>query len=123
MLNYSYTDDSYTSGIAYYRLKQVDFDGQYEYFNIEAINCKLTDNGFYTYPNPTNGVFQLQFNAPLKENAQLEIYDLRGRIFLSKVLHEDISTYSIDLSTYNNAVYFLKLQINNSIKNIKIIKQ
>lgn len=123
LLNYSYTDDSYISGIAYYRLKQFDFNGQYEYFNIEAINCKLTDNGFYTYPNPTNGVFQLQFNTPLKENAQLEIYDLRGRIVLSKVLQKDINSYSIDLSTHNNAVYFLKLQCNNTIKNIKIIKQ
>jgi hypothetical protein len=68
-------------------------------------------------------VFQLQFNAPLQKNVPLKIYDLTGRIVLSKVLQKDINSHSIDLSTHNNAVYFLKLRINNSIKNIKIIKQ
>lgn len=37
-MEYKYDDYSFTKGINYYRLKQTDFDGQFEYFNIIAIN-------------------------------------------------------------------------------------
>ncbi|MFT5913209.1 MAG: hypothetical protein ACI9XO_004756 [Paraglaciecola sp.] len=52
--NYTFTDDAPLSGVNYYRLKQVDFDGQFEYSNIVNIQTIESSNhqNINIYPNP-----------------------------------------------------------------------
>ena len=73
------------------------------------------------YPNPTNGFFNFNIEMPIK-NKVLEVYNNMGElIFNQKVTNQFIA---IDLSTYSNGLYFLKvIQEGKQIESLKIVKQ
>ncbi len=51
---YSFIDKTPASGINYYRLKQIDFDGKTEYSKVVSLhNAEREENGILIYPNPT----------------------------------------------------------------------
>lgn len=52
---YTSTDLNPLNGTVYYRLKQTDFDGMFEYFNVVAVNLeKESTHKIAVYPNPAN---------------------------------------------------------------------
>lgn len=55
---YTYTDAKPYYGFNYYRLKQVDYDGQYDYSWI--VNTSVTNESIKVYPNPATNVIRLE---------------------------------------------------------------
>ncbi len=53
LVDYSYTDKQALHGISYYRLRQVDRDGQYTFTSIATIN--MVNSAMTIYPNPVTG--------------------------------------------------------------------
>lgn len=76
-------------------------------------------NGIKLYPNPTNDV--LVVKLPNHENSNLNLFDLNGRLLLNKTLNSNETI--IDLSSFENGVYILDLNINNLRLSKKIIKK
>ena len=72
--------DSNPSSVTYYRLKQVDHDGNYEYSNVVmVISRSLRTQELQVYPNPAvNGYIRFHIPDDL-EMTTIEIYDLLGR--------------------------------------------
>ena len=72
-LNYAFTDKSFTSGAAYYRLRQVDLDGKTEYSKVVYINNKNAV-GIITkiFPNPFTSDIQL-IGLPSSELTRLNV--------------------------------------------------
>lgn len=66
----------------YYRVKQVDFNGQYTYSAIIAIRTTLSGPAkIHLYPNPGNGhSFFLEGNGSGQENVTVQVTDLSGRV-------------------------------------------
>ncbi len=61
----------------FYKLKQTDFNGQFEYSSsITADNCRTNTKAILLYPNVTNGRVQVINNSD--QVAMLEIYNLMG---------------------------------------------
>ncbi|HFA49288.1 MAG TPA: hypothetical protein ENJ95_09750 [Bacteroidetes bacterium] len=60
---YNFIHQNPNSGINYYRLKQIDFDGGFEYSKIISVEIKK-DNDINIYPNPMNGEINIEFNGP-----------------------------------------------------------
>ncbi len=85
--HYDFLDNNSYVGVSYYRLKQVDFDGSFEYSPIRAVDNKVVQAGIEvaTFPNPTANVLYVRFAAiPAHiKNSQIKITDVRGR-----ALHE-----------------------------------
>jgi hypothetical protein len=71
------------------------------------------------YPNPTNGIFTVEFST-IENGARIEIYSVVGqKIIIRKVTKNQTI---IDLSNYDNGIYFVKTQDDNNVVTKRIIK-
>jgi len=76
ILLYETIDSDPYSGISYYRLKQTDFDGAFEYFPMDAVQlAKEWDTRIY--PNPASS--QINVSTKEIERAYIRMIDSRGR--------------------------------------------
>jgi hypothetical protein len=81
---YSFTDQSIDIGSYYYRLKQIDFDGSFEFSDEIQVEVKppKTFSLYQNYPNPFNPATIIRYRIPRLEQAtipvELKIYNLLG---------------------------------------------
>lgn len=102
-------------GNNYYRLKQIDYDGQFNYSNMEYVKLESDGNRtFHLYPNPTNSVFKIQEEF---DNVSIQILSPNGTLL--KVLSNQSSPIEIDLSSLPTGLYFVKV-VNGHNNNICI---
>jgi len=98
-LYYSTIDDSPLQGISYYRLKQVDFNGQVSYSQIEAVN--LINDEITIYPNPTNGLLTINN----RKNQTIKIIDIAGKTM--EIIQSKNNV--IDVTDFPKGIYFIQL--------------
>ncbi|AFM05370.1 hypothetical protein Fleli_3029 [Bernardetia litoralis DSM 6794] len=82
--NYQFWDAEPFTGLSYYRLKQVDLNGDFEYSPVRSILFEKTISGIKgeisLYPNPNGGArFYLNLEGKLTTDAQVEVIDMMGR--------------------------------------------
>jgi hypothetical protein len=77
--NYDFKHTKTAKGINYYRLKQVDFDGTFEYSDIRSVVFG-GPAGLTIYPNPTSDVLNVQMPLGLDETAVVEIINAAGQV-------------------------------------------
>jgi len=79
-------DNNPYEGISYYRLKQTDFDGNFEYFNIVPVKVELMNKGEMSlFPNPLIRGEELKINlGNIKEEVLIVVRDVKGQEFFSK---------------------------------------
>ena len=92
-INYSWTDDNPLNGTVYYRLKQTDFDGQFEYHGVRSITCNKGSD-FSIYPNPFNDSFKLQ----LSDNTVAQFLNVEVIDYLGRTVHiQKIRSNSVEI--------------------------
>ena len=109
ILAYSTLDNSPYHGVSYYRLKQTDFDGQFEYSIIRSVTVnKVYGNEVQIYPNPTNSQITIQTNK--QELSSFRIYNAFGQDVTNKAkqLSKSDNILLIDLSNLVNGIYTVK---------------
>lgn len=114
-MSYIYKDIGLNSGSYNYRLKQIDFNGNYEYFNLTnevIIGVPAEFNLSQNYPNPFNPTTNIDFALPKDGNIVISIYDNSGK--LVSTLAEGFKaagTYSLQFNAANlsSGIYFYKL--------------
>jgi hypothetical protein len=79
-LNYEILDKNPLNGISYYRLRQVDFDGNATYSHVVALKKDINGAAISVYPNPAENQFQIAFEGFQSENVSINILDNAGRI-------------------------------------------
>ena len=102
--NYSFIDDLPLGGLSYYRLKQVDLGGEFDFSQIRPINFSGLLSTILVYPNPSSGLLSVQI-ADNELGSALRIYDQIGRLVHSSIL----SKPTIDISNLPNGLYHLSL--------------
>jgi hypothetical protein len=119
--NYTFTDLTAPKGVNYYRLKQVDFDGRFEYSKTVQSNFgekTLAINVINSNPSNLNlNVFSNQ-----NDEIKFEIIDMQGRIvktFQNEVF-ENENKISLDVSL-ENGIYILKANSSNGEQVSKMI--
>lgn len=115
--SYSFSDKNLTKGKYQYRLRQVDFDGTYEYSKTVEVDVvspskfELAQN----YPNPFNPTTSISFTIPQSGNVKLSVYNLLGQE-ISTLINEyrEAGTYDVEFNAVNlnSGVYLYKLESN-----------
>ena len=114
--SYNFLDEKVTQGSYNYRLKQVDFNGQYEYSN--EVEVELSSPDKYSleqnYPNPFNPSTVIQFTIGSKQFVQLKVFDVLGNEIMMLVDEEkSAGTYEVEFSAegLSSGIYFNKLPV------------
>jgi len=126
---YSYVDSKVASGNYTYRLKQIDFNGTFEYSDEVAV--EITAPVEFTleqnYPNPFNPSTVIKYSIPDNGFVSLVVYNLLGEKVASLVNGvQDAGRYEINFDASNLAsgiyVYSLKAGSFSSVKKMLLMK-
>jgi len=111
-------DDVALSGVSYYRLKQTNYDGQFEYFKIVAINLERNSDGscvLRVFPNPCIGQCTIDLSdCKHNENADIkvEMVDATGNLVFSHIPYRDFDgSFQFNIDVGNNlkpGVYIIR---------------
>ena len=118
--SYSYLDKASPFEITYYRLKQVDIDGKFNYSNTIAVQSDYEEK-FSLYPNPFKDEINIVVSDDFKNDTKVYLYDMFGRI---QNIPFTINKTYINLKTNNLPIgnYVLKVVNGEAIFNKVIIK-
>ncbi|HRT99588.1 MAG TPA: T9SS type A sorting domain-containing protein [Ignavibacteriales bacterium] len=123
--NYKFEDKTFIAGKNVYRLKQVDNNGVFKYYEpveIEVVAPKAFEL-FNNYPNPFNPTTNIRFAIPEKSVVKIGIYNIKGelvRLVDNSEYEAGVHSKNIDMSGFASGVYFVKLSAGNNTKTIKI---
>ncbi len=114
--NYSFVDgDISRSGTYYYRLKQMDYDGGYEYSEIIAIDVVLNAQpSLKAYPNPVSVNTQLDLFVMTSDVAEVTMTDLMGRTVRKSTSHQlaaGLNTIDINCADLSVGTYIVLVRI------------
>ena len=117
ILSYTFTDLMPQSGVNYYRLKQVDFDGTITYSEIIQVGLDKKHE-VKVYPNPVISGENLTIECDNTNEKLIEIYDISGKL-LQRVSTTD-NTYQLNTSELKPGLFILRIISNNEIISRKI---
>jgi hypothetical protein len=115
--NYIVVDNNTTTNVVYYRLKQVDFNGETTYHYPVSIHCQNNSNS-YIYPNPNKGIVNIVLGN--LKNAKVKVFNITGQL-----VHQQINinnpTYQFEI-VGTKGIYFVELTSEGKTKRFKVIK-
>jgi hypothetical protein len=86
-----------------------------------GINEELINSSVVAYPNPTSGVITLNITDNTN-GAVVNIYNVAGSLVSSTTYNGTVVNEKIDLSSYDNGIYMMIINSNNSVITKKIVK-
>ncbi len=102
---YSFTDINLpNANKIFYKLKQVDINGQFKYSNIIIIASKLKENEIIIFPNPTKNEITI---SDFSSSSNIEIYDHLGKLIITKF--NITSGDKINVGLLPKGYYYVKL--------------
>jgi len=116
---YEFMDKQAYEGQSYYRLKQIDLDGAYEYSEVISTNYEKSKTGFSVFPNPASDMLTLQLMEKEEyEMMSISVFDALGKL----VLQKNISSKHLSVANLTSGFYTLVIRINNQIYTERFMK-
>jgi hypothetical protein len=125
--SYTFVDRStFNAEKVYYRLKQVDFDGQFEYSPVIEVNVTLPTKFalMQNYPNPFNPTTNIAYELPTTAKVVLKVYDVLGREVMTLINQEQAAgryVQPFNASGLSSGIYFYRLQAGNFVETKKMM--
>jgi hypothetical protein len=122
-ISYRYYDRDISSGIYYYRLKQYDIDGAYDYSNV--VTVVVGDNGMFTiHSNPAKDIVEIEYYCNGDDESVIKIVDNAGKlVYIDKLFCiKGQNSSVVDISQYTPGMYMVVLTSSNGTEKAKLIK-
>ena len=115
---YTFTDKNVYGNLIKYRLKQIDYDGTYDYSRVLEVKLKVIENYklCQNYPNPFNPSTTISYALPEDGHVELEIYNSLGQkieTLVNKMMQTGVHKIIWNAHNVPSGVYFYKITINN----------
>ena len=112
--SYSFNDENIAPGKYLYRLKQIDFNGIFEYSNIIEVVVNVPDKFSLNqnYPNPFNPSTTIEFQLPKESFVTLKVYNILGKEVASLVNEQKpagVHKINFDASGLTSGLYIYKI--------------
>ncbi len=85
--------------------------------SVNPASINELNNNFEIYPNPSTGIYSLEFSEELKD-AEIQITDISG-----KTIYQNTISSTIDISENASGIYFIAIKSNDKVFNTKLIIQ
>ena len=127
--NYSFQDKNLNMGKYKYRLKQIDYNGNFEYHNMNGVVEISAPSKFdvsQNYPNPFNPTTKIDYQVPENGKVKLIIYDMLGKEIKNLVNEtEQAGFYSIEFNAGSLAsgMYIYRLSFDGGNNKFLITKK
>ncbi len=126
--NYSYLDNTNLTGKVYYRLKQIDFNGAYNYSNIIEVDLNLPNEFILeqNYPNPFNPTTTIAYNLKADGFVTLKVYDALGKevaLLVNGIQNKGYHKTTFNGSNINSGIYFYNLTVTDKLSGGVIFNQ
>jgi hypothetical protein len=128
---YEFVDnDIYKLNTYYYQLKQIDYDGSFEYSKIISVNNNQLPSNFIlkqNYPNPFNPNTVIEYSIPKNCMVELAVYDVLGNLVdLIETGYKEAGNYKnvFNAQKLSSGVYYYQLKADNfiEVKKMMILK-
>ena len=124
--HYLFIDKHISTGNYFYRLKQIDFDGTFNYSKeVEVnVNTPLKFSLSQNYPNPFNPTTTIKYAIPKTVNVELKVFYILGREVKTLVNEPRNAGYyevQFNASNFASGVYFYRLKAREYIKTSKML--
>ena len=123
--SYSYNDYVSVKGKYSYRLKQIDFDGQFEYSNTIEVDVNAVADYILAqnYPNPFNPTTTIDFVVPTEEFVNLAVYNSLGEeviTLVNDVVASGKHSVIFNASNLTSGIYFVRMESGSFVSTRKI---
>ena len=115
--DYSYYDENADCDNCYYRLKQIDFDGNYEYSNAILLVVERK-KGFNLYPNPA--LDEVTVDMP-DEEGQITLYNSSGQLLMS-LENSVIGKNKLVVSSLTRGHYYIVVRFADRVETRRLVK-
>jgi hypothetical protein len=118
LAHYQFVHSDPQRGVHYYRLKQIDFDGEFEYSKIVSIVYNREGSiAVKLWPNPSSdGSVQLEWHGlNQQDDCIVQLFNGSGQLMQQTAypFEKNENRISFDWSHLSNGIYFVKLQVGN----------
>ncbi len=124
---YTFIDNNVSPGNYFYRLKQLDNNGNFSVSERIAVEIPFLPKEFalyQNYPNPFNPVTKIKYSIPVEGLVNIAIFNMLGEKVMQLVnTNTKAGNYEIDFngSTFSSGVYFYKIESGNFVNVKKMI--
>jgi hypothetical protein len=117
ILNYEFGELRSTSGMVYFRLKQTDYDGTFEYSKVIGVNCgNIEKVDILVHPNPSKGIVNIDLMGKTGETI---ILDTMGQMVSNSQVIEGKGSF--DLQGLPAGVYVIRTILDRELITKKLI--
>jgi hypothetical protein len=121
MSNYSFTDVNIPTGRLYYRLKQVDADGRFEYSGTIVLQNRQNGFQFIVSPNPASAFITIQYNGLAEQDTDIKLYDVQGKLVQQTKINKGQAMVRLNIEALYTGTYIVKIQSNAVSESHKVI--
>jgi hypothetical protein len=115
LLNYSAVDQGAARKQKYYRLKQVDFNGEFELYGPLRADCTVGSSAITLYPNPCESQVTVSFASQIPTKFNYTLISPEGKVLENKqiAIQSGMTVYTLDVSEYRSGMYMLQFDVND----------